>query len=617
MALTFPSPLNIGKDDYKHNYFVYPCKTLYISQNYSGDTSHGRHNCASSTYKYSERKDYPWDEYCGGDGKSWMYCPCDEMEIMHIYTDGANTIWLQSTLPVRFAKKDKNGNYIDDYVTMQITHPTQADIDDLGLKKGMRFTRGQPICREGGDGRYGPNTFGNHFHFSVGRGEFISPGWWPRDKDYPADVWVIHCGKGGIKPEELIYVDDRITLDNRTNPTSTITSNGITFNKLPESEKGPREEPGFAGSGGGATITQGKLWGVDVGNPNGTIDYQLVKDAGVQFAIIRAGYTGHGTHYNDGTLKPYSARMHEDLNFENNYKGFKDVNIPIGAYYYSCATNNDEAEQEAQTLISILEKKDFELEKKSFEYPIFIDVEDKYNQKGKGKDVLANVVITFCETMKKAGYKQVGVYSNTDWFTNQINDSLLTDYIHWWAHWYVDEPSVSKDRYTIHQYSNKGIVNGIPRPKWPIEGTDVNWSYYDYATGSPITSTTTPPTSSPRRKRTEFSNELLSKEIEAKFDFNNQYMFNHTQYLGSITGGTPSWWYENNKGEIAWMGSCIEVFALKIKMGEKVKIYYEKDDDWFSIEDVLSDISEHINGPSDSSQPNVPEEVPETTTTTT
>ena len=74
--------------------------------------------------------------------------------------------------------------------------------------------------------------------------------------------------------------------------------------------------------------------GIDVSKHQGTIDWAKVKAAGVQFAMLRAGY---GRYDNQ-----------KDEQFEANYKGATAAGIPVGAYHYSYATTAEQAKQEAK-----------------------------------------------------------------------------------------------------------------------------------------------------------------------------------------------------------------------------------------------------------------------------
>lgn len=192
------------------NYLTYPCKVMNVTQGYTGNYTHGPHNTGSP-------KDYPWDEACGDYGRSPMYCPCDEMKIVRIYTTGTNTLWLESTDKVYFA----DGTC--DYVTLMVTHPNDSDIKRL--KVGQKFKRGELICYEGMDG----NATGNHFHFSAGKGKMRGNGWVQNSNK----KWVLNCTNGTFKPEELFYINKAFT--------TVKNANGITLKDLPKEE--PKKEP--------------------------------------------------------------------------------------------------------------------------------------------------------------------------------------------------------------------------------------------------------------------------------------------------------------------------------------------------------------------------------------
>ena len=188
------------------NYLTYPTRVMNITQNYSNSYSHAPHSQGSPA-------DYPIDEACGDSGRDWFYCPCDEMQVAHIYgvnnSAKTNTIWLQSTSKV-------TGPFGEDYVTILITHPNDDDLSKLS--EGQTFKRGQQICREGNDG----NATGYHFHMAVGTGKFTGSGWVKNSKN----AWVNSTTGKQLKPEEAFYIDKTFTtLKN---------ANGISFQELPQ-----------------------------------------------------------------------------------------------------------------------------------------------------------------------------------------------------------------------------------------------------------------------------------------------------------------------------------------------------------------------------------------------
>ena len=189
------------------NYLTYPCKTMRITQSYTGTTSHLPHTTGSPS-------DYPWDEGCADTARDYCYCPCNEMIVKRIYgvgNSGSNTIWLESTSEVYFADGTK------DFFTMLITHPNDDDLKKI--KEGQKFKRGEKICREGTDG-----ASGNHFHFSAGKGKLKGNGWVKNSKG----KWVLTTTGGTFKPEKLFYVDRSFT--------KPVNMKGIVFKDMPKEE---------------------------------------------------------------------------------------------------------------------------------------------------------------------------------------------------------------------------------------------------------------------------------------------------------------------------------------------------------------------------------------------
>lgn len=185
------------------NYLTYPFKTMRITQNYNGTTSHRPHVTGKPC-------DYPIDEGGADTGRDWFYCPCDEIKIMKIYgvgNSGVNTMWIQSTSKVNFA------DGTSDYFCAQLTHMNDSDL--RRLKVGQTFKRGQPVCQEGIDG-----ASGNHIHMSVGKGTMSGSGWTQNTNR----KWVLITTKGPIKPEQAFFVDEKFT--------KIASSAGLTFKKL-------------------------------------------------------------------------------------------------------------------------------------------------------------------------------------------------------------------------------------------------------------------------------------------------------------------------------------------------------------------------------------------------
>lgn len=189
--------------------------------------------------------------------------------------------------------------------------------------------------------------------------------------------------------------------------------------------------------------------GIDVSKWQGVIDWEKVKNAGIEFAMLRIGYG--------------SAKGQHDKKFEDNYKGAKAAGIPVGGYLYSYATSVEKAKAEARYCLSLIKGK-------QFEYPIVYDVEDK-TQAGLGVKTISAMIKAFCSIMEEAGY-YVSVYANKSWLDTRIDAECKKKYDIWLAQW------TTKPTYTgsfgLWQYTDKGKVSGISG------NVDMDISYKNY-----------------------------------------------------------------------------------------------------------------------------------------
>lgn len=190
--------------------------------------------------------------------------------------------------------------------------------------------------------------------------------------------------------------------------------------------------------------------GIDVSKHQGTIDWKKVKDSGVEFAIIRAGYG--------------KSISQKDPQFETNYKGCKSVGIPCGAYWYSYATSMDEARKEAAVCLEVLKGK-------QLEYPIYFDIEES-SQLRLGKSACSAIARAFLETLESVGYF-AGIYSSKSHLETYISEEIRNRYAVWVAHYGVSKTSYKGD-FGIWQKSENGKISGI------TGNVDLNECYVDY-----------------------------------------------------------------------------------------------------------------------------------------
>lgn len=180
--------------------------------------------------------------------------------------------------------------------------------------------------------------------------------------------------------------------------------------------------------------------GIDISRYQASMKLENVKRAGYEFAILRGGYTGYGAN----RVKSV------DFAFENFYRQAKEIGLPVGAYYYSCAKTYAEGEAEASYFYEQC------LKGKQFEMPIYIDVEDSHWQADDKKGV-TDAIIGFCEYLEGKGF-YVGIYASLSWFNTKIDVSRLKDYTKWIAKWSSSKPTVSFNAFDMWQYSDNGRI---------------------------------------------------------------------------------------------------------------------------------------------------------------
>ena len=199
-------------------------------------------------------------------------------------------------------------------------------------------------------------------------------------------------------------------------------------------------------------------FGIDVSEHQGDIDWKKVKEAGVEFAIIRVGNRTYG-----------GGEIHIDEKVHQNLENAIANDIEVGVYFFSQAINTDETLEEADALLEIIEKYDIT-------YPVVYDWEIIYDDKARTDnvpvDVLTDCCITFCERIKSSGYTPM-IYQNKRTTLFKLDLPRLQDYDFWLAE-YNDGATYYYD-YDIWQYSCKGKIPGISGD------VDLNLSFVDYA----------------------------------------------------------------------------------------------------------------------------------------
>lgn len=193
---------------------------------------------------------------------------------------------------------------------------------------------------------------------------------------------------------------------------------------------------------------ESSYFGIDVSSYQGDINWQLVREDGVEFAFIRAGYRGYGEE----------GKLCADEKFAANYDGAHSAGIDAGVYFFSQAITPDEAVEEAKFVLEILDGR-------PLEYPIVFDWETVFVPSGEDaprtEDVMPQTLtlsaIAFCETIEDAGYKSM-IYTNKKQAVLKYDLRQLKKYPIWFA--YYDTTLNYCYNFDVWQYGT-AFVDGI------------------------------------------------------------------------------------------------------------------------------------------------------------
>lgn len=198
---------------------------------------------------------------------------------------------------------------------------------------------------------------------------------------------------------------------------------------------------------------RGRSNGIDVSKWQGKIDWQKVKNSGIEFAFIRIGYRGE------------NGVVYKDDNADYNIQQAQKAGVLVGVYFFSTAVSDAEAKEEAEWTLQAIEGY-------PISYPVVYDCEGYKNSTSRMFDLTATQrtthAMTFLETVKDAGY-DVMFYGAR----GEIEDEAYWDiqsiekrYKIWVAQYSgVAYPQKDTPDYqgktAAWQYTNKGRVDGV------------------------------------------------------------------------------------------------------------------------------------------------------------
>lgn len=191
--------------------------------------------------------------------------------------------------------------------------------------------------------------------------------------------------------------------------------------------------------------------GVDLSKNNGEVDFAALKDAGVDFVMLRLGSRGYET-----------GLISLDENFASNITKAQGAGLEVGVSFFSQAVDVKEAAEEAEFVIN-------NLITYHISYPVAFDMEYIVNDESR-IDILdekqkTQIAEAFLSGIEKEGYRTI-LYGSKNWLLGElIPDKLLKEY----DVWLNDQSSIPD-----YPYQFKMWKYALPQK---IEGTETEASY--------------------------------------------------------------------------------------------------------------------------------------------
>lgn len=182
--------------------------------------------------------------------------------------------------------------------------------------------------------------------------------------------------------------------------------------------------------------------GIDISKWQGEVDFEKVKESGVEFVILRMG-----------VMKDKDTPLAMDNTFKINYANAKKAGLKVGVYVYSESNTVEKAIENAEFVID-------NLNGEKIDFPVCFDWEcwAYFNELEINLYRLNEMYDAFSNKLKDAGYETM-LYASENYLNNTWLE--LNDYTLWVAKYSSKTPSVSGKDYILWQCSDKGRVDGI------------------------------------------------------------------------------------------------------------------------------------------------------------
>ena len=198
-----------------------------------------------------------------------------------------------------------------------------------------------------------------------------------------------------------------------------------------------------------------------------SIDFVALREAGFDFVILKAGSTPRAQA--DGSLKGGP-----EPTFEEDYQAARAAGLDVGVYFYTYATTTEQALADAELLMTWIEGK-------TFEYPIYLDVEDVSLQSLSRREI-TDLSLTFLTALQQNRYFGA-IYTNNNWLLNYLQTDKITFLLDvWYARYpsgegpYIWDNDKYGENMGMWQYTQSGKIPSLSSAL----SFDLNYAYKDY-----------------------------------------------------------------------------------------------------------------------------------------
>ncbi len=205
--------------------------------------------------------------------------------------------------------------------------------------------------------------------------------------------------------------------------------------------------------GKGKVVDGAKYFIIDVSQWQGTVNWDEVARTDVDGVIVRCSHGDELTEEGDSW---------KDKKFAENIAALNEKGIPYGIYHYNTATTVEQARQQAKNMIRLMESANAVPM-----LPVFADIESE----AENCDLVA-IAKVYMDEIIANGYLP-GIYANTYYWSNFLNDPTLNAYYKWIADYGSAEnlqngtanpafsPKDGIENYMMWQYTSNGVLQGI------------------------------------------------------------------------------------------------------------------------------------------------------------